>query len=552
MEGDFGLGVVLLAVLFFGWGGLFLWRRSEDGKGAVDPKGAYPGDPKAHVLGRVLDTVAGSIDTDLERTEMSYHPNDPHEVMTLIMDIEQFRYLRKRRGVWQYEGIFVERDIERRWRRRPPAIREWAGMELVIPIAIKAAFNADESLDTVRFWAGDMENYALTVCRVSVEAKRLQAPAAYDWRFDKRAKGYLAPVTPHGNRLPSLTAMGLAEDPYDFEQQVAQMLRGRGLVVEVTGGTGDEGVDIIAYDNTPVTGGTFLIQCKRYSPDKKVGVAEVRELYGTMQEKQSAKGVLVTSSAFTTGALRFAEGKSIELIDGVRLSEMLVGVEPPAQPPPPTQPEQLKEPVPDAFLEAFPDSESPIAQTEAMELAEQIAELPQQLADVAEATRSAGIYLLQYALIGYAVEGDAVSVQRVLGQGVDPNVLDEEGVGALHFAAHFGHYSVALALLNSGGDVNLSTENGFTPLHYAIFSQHVEVVHLLIERGADVNASAQGVPLIISCVLRAWKDGFVTVSNRAIVLALIAGGADTGDACATAEAYGLTDLLILMGCQLEC
>ena len=251
MEGDLGLGLVLLTFLFFGWGGLFTWRRFRRDKGAVDPKGAYPGDPKVRVMGRVLDAVTRSITSNLERTEMSYHPGDPREVLTLIMDIEQFRHLRKHRGMMQYEGIFVERDIERRWARRPPAMREWEGMELVVPIAIKAAFDADVWLHTVRFWVGDMENYALTICRVSVEGKRSQSPTAYDWRFNKRTKGYLAPVTPHGNQIPSLTAVGLAEDPYDFEQQVAQMLQGRGLTVEVTGGTGDEGVDIIAYDKTP-------------------------------------------------------------------------------------------------------------------------------------------------------------------------------------------------------------------------------------------------------------------------------------------------------------
>ena len=137
------------------------------------------------------------------------------------------------------------------------------------------------------------------------------------------AKGYLAPVTPHGDHLPTLSVMGLAEDPYDFEQQVAQMLRNSGLVVEVTGGSGDEGIDVIAYDQTPITGGTYLVQCKRYSPDHKVGVSEVRELYGTMQEKRAAKGVLVTSSTFTTGALKFAEDKSIELINGAELSTLI-------------------------------------------------------------------------------------------------------------------------------------------------------------------------------------------------------------------------------------
>ena len=554
MEGDFGLLLVLLVFLLFGWSGLFMWRRLGDRRGAVNPKGAYPDDPKARVMGSVLDAVIGSIDSNLERTEMSYHPGDPRETMTLIMDIEQFRHLRKRRGMWQHEGIFIERDIERRWARRPAAMREWEGMELVIPIAIKAAFDAGSELCLVRFWVGDMENYALTICRVSVEAKRLQAATEYDWRFDKKAKGYLAPVTPHGDSPPKLAAVGLAEDPYDFEQQVAQMLRGWGLMVEVTGGTGDEGVDIIAYDSAPVTGGMSLIQCKRYSPGKKVGVAEVRELYGTMQEKQAAKGVLVTSSSFTTGALRFAEGKSIELIDGVRLSDLLVGADPFVQH---THHTPVREAVPDVFLDAFSE---PTGQAEVggdpdtADLLEQLDELPQQIQEVAEAGRTVGAYLLQYALIGYSIEGDADGVRRVMAQGVDPDALDETSnpTGALHYAAYFGHFDAVIALLDGGGDVSLRNASGFTPLHNAVNNQHVEIVRLLIERGADVNAWAQGIPPIIGCLFRAFTDGFVSSDNRVIFQMLINGGADTGDARATAEAYDLTDLLDLMGYHPEC
>ena len=534
MEGDLGLGLVLLAVLLFGWGGLFTWRRFRRDQGAVDPKGAYPGDPKARVMGRVLDAVARSITSDLERTEMSYHPDDPREVLTLIMDIEQFRHLRKHRGLWQHEGIFVERDIERRWARRPPAVREWEGMELVVPIAINAAFNANPSMRIVRFWIGDTENHALTICRVSVEAKRGQSPTMFDWRFDKRAKGYLAPVTPHGDPPTTLSAVGLAEDPYDFEQQVAQMLRGRGLTVEVTGGTGDEGVDIIAYDDTPITGGVSLIQCKRYSPDKKVGVAEVRELYGTMQEKQSAKGVLVTSSAFTAGALRFAEGKSIELIDGARLSEMLVGTE---------------QPVPDVFLEAFDEPTEPSGFVE---------DKPR---DTAAAVPPGGAadYALQVDLNVYAIDGDVSGVRRTLAQGADPNALSDPGnngilMGALHFAAAHGRTEVARVLLNAGGDMSIRGGTaGFTPLHWAVAYERVETVKFLLERGADMNIlNYNGYPPIAGCILRVWEDGSLSQDNRTIIQTLIAAGTNTTPVCGMAQEVGSMELLNLLGCQSEC
>ena len=545
MEGDLGLGLVLLAVLLFGWGGLFTWRRFRRGEGAVDPKGAYPGDPKARVMGRVLDAVARSITSDLERTEMSYHPGDPREVLTLIVDIEQFRHLRKHRGMMQYEGIFVERDIERRWARRPPRVREWEGIEIVAPIAIKAAFDADVWINTVRFWVGDIENYALTICRVSVEAKRLQSPTAYDWRFDKRAKGYLAPVTPHGNRSPSLTAVALAEDPYDFEQQVAQMLRDRRLTVEVTGGTGDEGVDIIAYDNTPVTGGTFLVQCKRYSLDKKVGVAEVRELYGTMQEKQSAKGVLVTSSTFTAGALKFAEGKSIELIDGARLSEMVVGtvahtgvaIEDTTRP-------SSVAPLPDVYLKA---------------------DLDFSVHDDDEGTtnRLASNEDAQQRLVTAINLLDPEAVAEAIAMGADVDSTGPYGALPLHSAIFMAslesdveqvdkHVALINALLSNGADPNLRTEHGRHPLHGALDDYcHPRIVAALIRHGADVNALEDLLGDLNSLTARTPLGQLVYQAHYhpeefkpehlEVIAMLVDAGAETDWPYAMAAHYGLSE-----------
>ena len=531
MEGDLGLGLVLLAFLFFGWGGLFTWRRFRRDKGAVDLKGAYPGDPKARVMGRVLDAVTRSITSNLERTEMSYHPGDPREVLTLIMDIEQFRHLRKHRGMMQYEGLFVERDIERRWARRPPSMREWEGIELVVPIAIKAAFDADVWINTVRFWVGDMENYALTICRVSVEAKRLQSPTTYDWRFDKRAKGYLAPVTPHGNRSPSLTAAGLAEDPYDFEQQVAQMLRGRGLTAEVTGGTGDEGVDIIAYDNTPVTGGMSLIQCKRYSPDKKVGVAEVRELYGTMQEKQSAKGVLVTSSTFTAGALKFAEGKSIELIDGVQLSELIVGTVQPVPDAP------MVEPIPDVFLAAEYDFSGAVPK-----------EGPKEDVMVTPPKGWLGEELspTQLAFFVAVNEDDLEALKGTILNGADVNGRLDTGTTALGLAMIHGHTEIVAMLAASGADLeNPMHPDGLTPLNYAVGSSRSEMAFLLLSGGADMNARNSGngaCPLDISIWRLTQPDA--NMNDLIIMQKLIEMGADTQSAYALAIASGLNEEII--------
>ena len=96
-----------------------------------------------------------------------------------------------------------------------------------------------------------------------------------------------------------------------------------GLTADVTGGAADGGVDIVAYDDSPITGGKYVIQCKRYGQSKKVGVGEVRELYGVVQAEGANKGILITSSSFTSHAVAFAEGKPIELINGTKLGQLL-------------------------------------------------------------------------------------------------------------------------------------------------------------------------------------------------------------------------------------
>ena len=188
-----------------------------------------------------------------------------------------------------------------------------------MPLALKAAFDADAGLDVVRFWIGDVDVRPQT-WRVSVEARR---GGRQDWRYEQGAGSYLAPITPHGEDPEPLSHQALASDATDFEHQVAEVIRSMGLTADVTGGSADGGVDIMAYDDSPITGGKYVVQCKRYEHPKKVGVGEVRELYGVVQAEGANKGILITSSSFTSHALAFSEGKPLELIDGTELGLLL-------------------------------------------------------------------------------------------------------------------------------------------------------------------------------------------------------------------------------------
>lgn len=86
-----------------------------------------------------------------------------------------------------------------------------------------------------------------------------------------------------------------------FEEIVAQIWKGFGYDVELTGATRDGGKDIIAISRSIVSQ-KFLIECKRPDPGNKIGVAPVRELFGVKISEGATKAIMVTTSYFTHDA----------------------------------------------------------------------------------------------------------------------------------------------------------------------------------------------------------------------------------------------------------
>ena len=121
-------------------------------------------------------------------------------------------------------------------------------------------------------------------------------------------------------------ATNLAEmDWEDFEHLVRELFEkefaARGGEVRVTRSSGDGGVDAVAFDPDPISGGKIVIQAKRYT--KTVGVAAVRDLYGTTVNEGAIKGILVTTADYGPDAYRFASDKPITLMTGANLLHLL-------------------------------------------------------------------------------------------------------------------------------------------------------------------------------------------------------------------------------------
>ena len=105
---------------------------------------------------------------------------------------------------------------------------------------------------------------------------------------------------------------------HEFEYACAGILRANGFKnVEVTKGSGDFGVDIIAVKKRR----KYAVQCKRY--DKKLNNSAIQEVIGGLAVYGCTHGAVMTNSYFTEPARRLAEANGIELWDRDVLSAML-------------------------------------------------------------------------------------------------------------------------------------------------------------------------------------------------------------------------------------
>jgi restriction system protein len=116
-----------------------------------------------------------------------------------------------------------------------------------------------------------------------------------------------------------------AMDWEDFEHLIRELFekefQSNGGEVKVTQASKDGGVDAIAFDPDPIRGGKIVIQAKRYT--NTVGVAAVRDLYGTVVNEGATKGILVSTADYGPDAYQFAKDKPLTLMNGSNLLHLL-------------------------------------------------------------------------------------------------------------------------------------------------------------------------------------------------------------------------------------
>lgn len=111
--------------------------------------------------------------------------------------------------------------------------------------------------------------------------------------------------------------------PTEFEHLIRKLFEAIGMKSWVTQASRDDGVDGVAVNEDPIVGGLCIIQAKRYS--KIVGLESVHALAGVMEDKNAAKGVMVTTSWVGKASRDFAARNGrIEIIEGRHLKSMLM------------------------------------------------------------------------------------------------------------------------------------------------------------------------------------------------------------------------------------
>ena len=104
------------------------------------------------------------------------------------------------------------------------------------------------------------------------------------------------------------------------------------------------------------------------------------------------------------------------------------------------------------------------------------------------------------------MDGDIKAVKQHLANGVDVNVMADNGGTPLGWNALLGQYEVAELLIQKGASVNFKGGDGGTALHSAAFLGRLEVAKLLIENGANIGAKNNNFETPIDVTMANWEN----------------------------------------------
>ena len=105
-------------------------------------------------------------------------------------------------------------------------------------------------------------------------------------------------------------------DGHQYEYQCAKILKNKGFSkVQVTKGSGDQGIDVIAYSG----GKKYGIQCKYYT--SPVGNHAVQEAFAGAKYYNCDVAVVMTNNTFTSAARELAKKTGVLLWENSKVSQ---------------------------------------------------------------------------------------------------------------------------------------------------------------------------------------------------------------------------------------
>ena len=122
-----------------------------------------------------------------------------------------------------------------------------------------------------------------------------------------------------------LLAEVLNQTPAFFEQLVVDLMKamnyGEGFITKYSG---DDGIDGIIHEDQ-LGFNLIYIQAKRWKPDVTIGKPELQKFAGAMMgPPRVEKGLFITTAKFSPKARDFANAQHIILVDGKRLTELMI------------------------------------------------------------------------------------------------------------------------------------------------------------------------------------------------------------------------------------
>lgn len=117
----------------------------------------------------------------------------------------------------------------------------------------------------------------------------------------------------------------MQQSPEFFEQLVVDLMEAMGYGNGFkTRFSGDDGIDGVIHEDK-LGFSLIYIQAKRWNPDKTIGRPEIQQFVGAVKgQPKGEKGLFITTAKFSQGAKSYADAQHIILIDGEKLTSLMI------------------------------------------------------------------------------------------------------------------------------------------------------------------------------------------------------------------------------------